>query len=318
VPPIARLTDAIRGRAKAVIYAATAAAVIATGSAGAVIAFASPARAAVTAASAAPAGAMAGQHHASGPAPQAGRHRTTAADSKDPARRAASRQSTARQQAAGQRSDAAHARQSSGPPRKNAPQVTARRVAQAKHGPAHINLTRVSWHKAAPIVASKTDPGLRNHGGRGLPAADQLQPAGNSGPQEFMQITASRMANATTITAQALHKHMGIRSAVIAVATAMQESTLENISYGDSDSLGLFQQRPSMGWGSAAQVTNPAYAADAFLNSLAAYQHQDPAWATQPLWQAAQSVQNSGFPNAYAKWEAQAAQLVSIAARHLV
>jgi hypothetical protein len=174
------------------------------------------------------------------------------------------------------------------------------------------------WRKAAPIVATKTDPGLRHHGHHGLPAADRLQPTVTSGPQEVMPITASRMANATTITARALHKHMGVRSAVIAVATAMQESTLENISYGDSDSLGLFQQRPSMGWGSAAQITTPAYAANAFLNGLAAYQRSDPAWARQPLWEAAQGVQKSGFPYAYARWEAQAAQVVSIAARHLV
>ena len=319
MPPIARLTDAVRGRAKAVIYAGTAAAVVATGSAGAVIAFASPARAAVTAASAAPGGRpLAGQHRHAGRDGHAGRDRTASADSSAPARRAAGHQSKASHEAARQRDGARHVRRSSGPARKDATRVTAKRVRDAKHGPAHINLTHVPWSKAAPIVASKADPGLSRHGEHRLPAADQLQPAGTSGPQEFMAITASRMANATTITARALHKHMGIRSAVIAVATAMQESTLENISYGDSDSLGLFQQRPSMGWGSAAQITDPAYAADAFLNGLAAYQRRDPSWATQPLWQAAQSVQNSGFPYAYAKWEAQAAQIVSIAARHLV
>ena len=63
-------------------------------------------------------------------------------------------------------------------------------------------------------------------------------------------MTSSQMANATTIVRQALTRHMGLRAAVIAVATAMQESTLENISYGDRDSEGLFQQRPSSkGWG---------------------------------------------------------------------
>ena len=101
---------------------------------------------------------------------------------------------------------------------------------------------------------------------------------------------------------------MGIRSAVIAVATAMQESQLLNINYGDRDSLGLFQQRPSMGWGTAAQVTDPAYAADAFLQALQQHQATDPSWARQPLWANAQAVQNSGFPFAYAKWETQAAR----------
>jgi hypothetical protein len=108
-----------------------------------------------------------------------------------------------------------------------------------------------------------------------------------------------------------LGKRMGLRAAVIAVATAMQESGLENINYGDRDSLGLFQQRPSMGWGTASQITTPSYAAGAFLGALATYQHADPGWAGQPLWQTAQSVQRSGFPYAYAKWEKQAAQLVS-------
>jgi hypothetical protein len=124
------------------------------------------------------------------------------------------------------------------------------------------------------------------------------------------------MANATAIVRQALSKHMGVRAAVIAVATAMQESGLQNISYGDRDSLGLFQQRPSMGWGTAAQITTPSYAADAFLSALATQQKADPGWASQPLWATAQAVQKSGFPYAYAKWEKQAAQLVtSIATR---
>ncbi len=108
----------------------------------------------------------------------------------------------------------------------------------------------------------------------------------------------------------ALVKKMGIRSAVIAVATAMQESQLLNLHYGDRDSLGLFQQRPSMGWGTATQITRPGYAADAFLRALQRHQAGDRAWAHQPLWASAQAVQNSGFPFAYAKWESQAAGLV--------
>jgi hypothetical protein len=103
---------------------------------------------------------------------------------------------------------------------------------------------------------------------------------------------------------------MGVRSAVIAVATAMQESELLNLHYGDLDSLGLYQQRPSMGWGSATQVTRPAYAADAFLKALRVHESIDPYWARQPLWASAQAVQKSGFPLAYAKWESQAALLV--------
>ena len=140
----------------------------------------------------------------------------------------------------------------------------------------------------------------------------------NSDSVARRSITAARAANAQLITGQALRLHMGIRSAVIAVATAMQESTLENLNYGDRDSLGLFQQRPSAGWGTPAQITNPVYAADAFLHALAAYQAADPGWATQPLYEAAQGVQGSAFPYAYAQWESQAAHIVAQATRHLL
>ncbi len=178
-----------------------------------------------------------------------------------------------------------------------------------KHAKPVMNLN--SWHGITEAAAGHP------HGGT-LSASQKLLPDGLSGAQASMPVTASRAANAATITARALHLHMGLRSAVIAVATAMQESTLENLSYGDRDSLGLFQQRPSAGWGTPAQVTDPVYASDAFLHALAYYQHQDPAWASQPLWEAAQGVQRSGFPYAYAKWEDQAAHLVAAAARHLL
>jgi hypothetical protein len=97
---------------------------------------------------------------------------------------------------------------------------------------------------------------------------------------------------------------------VIAVATAMQESQLQNINYGTSDSLGLFQQRPSMGWGTAQQILDPQYSADSFLSALQQYQSGNPGWASQPLWANAQAVQKSGVPTAYAQWESQAAQMV--------
>jgi hypothetical protein len=150
-----------------------------------------------------------------------------------------------------------------------------------------------------------------------LSPSERLLPTDVSGPQAYLPMTPDRVANAATIVRQALDMHMGLRSAVIAVATAMQESTLQNLQYGTYDSLGLFQQRPSAGWGSAAQITDPVYASDAFLNALRQYQASNPGWATQPLWQAAQGVQNSGFPYAYAKWEVQAAQVVASVAGHM-
>ena len=171
------------------------------------------------------------------------------------------------------------------------------------------------WGAVSRVVAARTIP-QAGHGS--LPAVDRLTPAGTSGPQAWMPITTARWDNARTIVRQAFDKKMGLRAAVIAVATAMQESTLLNDNYGDRDSLGLFQQRPSAGWGTPAQILRPRYAADAFLNALRGYQANNPGWASQPLWRAAQGVQNSGFPYAYAKWEAQAAALVANVTKHLI
>jgi hypothetical protein len=185
----------------------------------------------------------------------------------------------------------------------------------AKHAATHVSLADLPWSKVRIIAARRADPGLRPGS---LPLADRLKTGPASGPQAFIPITTSQMANATTIVRQAFDQHMGVRSAVIAVATAMQESTLRNLDYGDRDSLGLFQQRPSTGWGTPAQVTDPTYAADAFLGALRHYQASDPGWARQPLWQAAQGVQDSGFPYAYAKWEDQAAKIVAAATRHVL
>jgi hypothetical protein len=160
-----------------------------------------------------------------------------------------------------------------------------------------------TWNQIQQMVASQTSPSEPQ-------AANVLQPVSATGPQNYMPISGDQQANATTIVQQALAKKMGIRSAVIAVATSMQESQLQNINYGDRDSLGLFQQRPSMGWGTAQQILTPSYSADAFLAALQQYQASNPGWANQPLWTSAQGVQKSGVPMAYAQWENQAAQMV--------
>ncbi|MGW5666423.1 C40 family peptidase [Micromonospora sp. NPDC003776] len=97
---------------------------------------------------------------------------------------------------------------------------------------------------------------------------------------------------------------------VIAVATAMQESGLRNLPHlgdrNDHDSVGVFQQRPSQGWGSLAQLSKPAYQAGEFFDKLLTV----PGWESMPLTQAAQAVQASAFPDAYAKWTDDALHLV--------
>jgi N-acetylmuramoyl-L-alanine amidase len=100
---------------------------------------------------------------------------------------------------------------------------------------------------------------------------------------------------------------------VIALATAMQESSLRNLSWGDLDSVGLFQQRPSAGWGSVDQLTDPAYASRLFYggpnNPNRGYTRgllDISGWQSMSVTEAAQRVQISAYPDAYAKWEASA------------
>lgn len=94
----------------------------------------------------------------------------------------------------------------------------------------------------------------------------------------------------------------------VALATALQESKLRNLTYGTQDSVGLFQQRPSQGWGTVSEILDPVYAATAF------YQHLElvPSWQTMPVTEAAQMVQHSADPQAYAQW-ANEARLFAIA-----
>ncbi|MDQ0868659.1 hypothetical protein QFZ70_001132 [Arthrobacter sp. V1I9] len=107
---------------------------------------------------------------------------------------------------------------------------------------------------------------------------------------------------ASLITAVAVQRGLPPRAASIALATAMQESKLRNIAHGDQagpDSRGLFQQRPSQGWGTEAQVMDPYYAANAFYDALV----QIPGYESMDITEAAQTVQRSAFPTAYAQHE---------------
>jgi hypothetical protein len=136
----------------------------------------------------------------------------------------------------------------------------------------------------------------------------QLEPTGLYGAQEHFTPTSEEWSNAKVIVQVARQRGLSPYAAVIAVATAMQESSLRNLTTAvDADSLGLFQQRPSMGWGTAAQLTDPAYAAGAFLSALT---RNAPDYDHLQLWQAAQDAQRSGYPTQYARWEDQAARMV--------
>ena len=182
--------------------------------------------------------------------------------------------------------------------------------AQAQHAPARRAGSGTPRHGANNSQGGSPKAARPAKGAAPANVWDQLSPAPITAPQQTMSVGGGQMQNAKIIFQTAVGMHMGYRSAVIAVATAMQESQLENLNYGDQDSLGLFQQRPSAGWGSPDQITDPRYAAGAFLSSLHQYQVSNPGWASQPLWMAAQGVQDSAFPTAYEAWDKQAASIV--------
>ena len=111
--------------------------------------------------------------------------------------------------------------------------------------------------------------------------------------------TAEQANNIAIIVAGSMRWGLPARAATIAVATAIQESTLRNIDYGDRDSIGLFQQRPSQGWGSVDEIMDPYYATDRFYEALIKVS----GWQDAEITDAAQAVQRSGFPEAYADHE---------------
>lgn len=111
-------------------------------------------------------------------------------------------------------------------------------------------------------------------------------------------LNAEQMANAATIAAVGIRREMPERAVVVALATAFQESRLHNLAGGDRDSVGLFQQRPSQGWGTAAQISDPRYAATKFYNALRKVR----GWERMEVTVAAQRVQRSAYPTAYQQW----------------
>ncbi|MFK0288468.1 C40 family peptidase [Streptomyces sp. NPDC090499] len=128
---------------------------------------------------------------------------------------------------------------------------------------------------------------------------------------EGLDLPAEQIPNAATIVATGLSLDVPTKGQIIALATAMQESRLRNLNYGDRDSLGLFQQRPSQGWGTAQQIRDPTYASEQFYKHLLKVD----GWQQMTVAQAAQAVQQSALPDAYAQWETLAAALQAAIAK---
>ncbi|MEV0806862.1 hypothetical protein [Micromonospora sp. NPDC050200] len=148
------------------------------------------------------------------------------------------------------------------------------------------------------------------------------KPARSSRPRPVAGLTQAQMDNAKVIVDVGVEMKMPRRGLIVAIATAMQESDLYNLasdvlpesydhphqgSGSDHDSVGLFQQRPSSGWGTVAQLMRPAYAARAFYAALA----EVPGWQELSVTAAAQAVQISAFPDAYAPHEQRATTVVA-------
>ncbi|MCW8383933.1 C40 family peptidase [Streptomyces justiciae] len=121
----------------------------------------------------------------------------------------------------------------------------------------------------------------------------------------LMGLTSEQTRNAEIIIS--VGAKLPVRARVVAIATAMQESGLRNLDHGDRDSVGLFQQRPSQGWGSREEIMDPYYSSRQFYDHLVKVRD----WQKMPVTDAAQAVQRSGFPDAYAKHENKAVQIVA-------
>jgi hypothetical protein len=174
---------------------------------------------------------------------------------------------------------------------------SANRAANGKTSPAPSQSAQASQSPAPPPPPP-------------APTQDQTMPNGVPGDQTWVSLDNSQNLNARAVIKATKELNLPPRAAVIALATSLQETKLVN--YGDlgdmndHDSLGLFQQRPSTGWGAPEQLVNPDYSTKAFLNALV----QVPGWQTLPLTDAAQTVQVSAFGDRYAQWEVEAADIV--------
>lgn len=161
---------------------------------------------------------------------------------------------------------------------------------------------RTTTAGSATVVAAQVGP---------MPATITV-PSSTIG--QSMTLDREQVANAAVIIAEGRKANIPTFGWVVAIATALQESGLRNLDHGDRDSQGLFQQRPSSGWGTVAQIRDPHLAAQAFYG-VAAHTNNPglvdiPDWQSMSVADAAQAVQVSAFPDAYVKWESTARDVV--------
>src|ERR1700723_481334 len=132
-----------------------------------------------------------------------------------------------------------------------------------------------------------------------IPPAPPPPPGCQAGPgNNFIPLATGQAGIAATIAGIAARHRLPQRALTIALAAALQESQLQNLDYGDRDSVGVFQQRPSQGWGTTAQIEDPVYATTRFFAALV----KVPGYTKMPVDQAAQDVQHSADGSAYDQW----------------
>lgn len=196
--------------------------------------------------------------------------------------------------------------------------LLAERAAEIERGPA----SRATERAPAPTPSATATPTPSQPTARPTVARTQVTRAKRSvRPSPVAGLTQAQMDNAHTIVQVGLKMDVPRRGLVVAIATSMQESNLYNLASGvlpesldlpnqgvgyDHDSVGLFQQRPSSGWGTVADLMRPAYAAERFYEALLAI----PGWQDMSVTGAAQAVQISAFPDAYAQHEGRATTVV--------
>jgi hypothetical protein len=158
----------------------------------------------------------------------------------------------------------------------------------------------------AVLVAAGIWLGLRSLAG-GLPIKLPVQQCVVTAGGDTAILDPGQMANAATISAVGIRRGLPTQAVTVALTTALQESKLQNLTGGDRDSIGLFQQRPSQGWGSAEQIADPHYSARKFYDALGKIK----GWQQMTVAKAAQAVQHSAEGSAYQRWESKATVLAS-------
>jgi hypothetical protein len=151
---------------------------------------------------------------------------------------------------------------------------------------------------------------LRNRGGT-EPIPGQERCVATAADQS-VAVDLDQAHYASIIVGLSVRRGLPPRAASIALATVYQETGIRNLDYGDRDSVGLFQQRPSQGWGSAKQLRDPYYATNAFYDALVKVD----GWESGDITEVAQEVQRSGYPEAYRDHEADARVLASVLTGH--